>query len=111
MLGNSNNYTSPVREKYVAVDRAIPQPEPALVTNTTAWSLLDELDVSLQVLREQIEMMNNTLSGVLSPDFESGPCPGPRVSSSTLTSRIASQADFVDDLTRTIINIRERLSV
>ena len=114
--GRPTNLVGDIREKMNPVrndvyrERGAPVPQ-VDITDKKAWQFLDELDVSLQELKEQIDLMNNMLSGVLRPDYEDGPVPGPRVSSSNLTSRIAAQADFVDDLTRTICNIRDRLSV
>ena len=100
MLGTVNTYKA--KEEPVTLTQS---------SDVNAWVLLDQLDVCLQELKEQIDIMNNMLAGVLTPDFEGNPVPGPRISSSNLTSRIAAQADFVDDLTRTISNIKGRLSV
>lgn len=114
MIGNANNYKNPVRGESIITNAGYARDEPVPITQSSdvnAWFLLDQLDVSLQELKEHIDIMNNMLSGVLRPDYDSGPVPGPRASSSNLTSRIATQADFVDDLTRTICNIRDRLSV
>ena len=84
--------------------------EDCIVDTPNVWSRLDELDVNLQALHEHILLLKDNLNGVLK-ETEDYPVPGPRTSNSALTSRVCAQSDFVDDITRIVVDLRGRLTV
>lgn len=104
--------------KYDHMAKKIPQTlnaaayrEECIVENIpNVWSRLDELDISLNDLKDQLDNLHGRLIGLMSipQDY---PVPGPRSYNSDITGRICQQLDFTDDLCRKVNDIRDRLTV
>ena len=82
------------------------------ITVHDVWSRLDELDATIQSVYDEVGDLNVKLNGVLRVEEDSiHPVPGPRAYSSPLESRVCAQADLVDDISRRLRDIRNRLTV
>ena len=87
-----------------------PEPNPEY---PTATQLLDELFLSIETLEMETSALFSQLERALSEVTETQiePRPGPRISNSNLTYRIAHAADLIDEITNRINLIRRRVTI
>lgn len=86
-----------------------PEPEQPLLSAT---ELLDDLFKSIELLEMETVGLFLQIDLVLTEDGpQCQPMPGPRVSSSVLTYRIAHAADLIDELTGRVNRIRNRITL
>lgn len=87
-------------------------PEPEVSRPATATELLEDLFKSIESLEMETAALIHQIDFVLtedSPQIE--PVPGPRVSTSVITYRIAHAADLIDEMARRVNNIRRRITL
>ena len=78
----------------------------------TATELMDDLYKAIELLEMETAGLIQRIDFVLTEDSpQCEPIPGPRVSTSVITYRIAHAADLIDDLTRRVNNIRRRITL
>ncbi len=78
----------------------------------TATELMDDLFKAIELLEMETAGLIARIDYVLTEDSpQCEPVPGPRVSTSVITYRIAHAADLIDDLTRRVNNIRRRITL
>ena len=88
-------------------------PEPEATRPCTATELLDDLFKSIESLEMETSGLFAQIDYVLTEvnETQCQPMPGPRVSSSVLTYRIAHAADLIDELTNRVNRIRNRITL
>ncbi len=87
-------------------------PEPETSRPSTATELMDDLFKAIELLEMETAGLIAQIDYVLTEDSpQCQPIPGPRVSTSVITYRIAHAADLIDDLTRRVNNIRNRVTL
>jgi hypothetical protein len=87
-----------------------PEPNPEY---PTATQLLDELFHSIETLEMETSALYAQIDRALAEVTETQiePRPGPRISNSNLTYRIARAADLIDEITNRVNLIRRRVTI
>lgn len=88
-------------------------PEQVTSRPCTATELLDDLFKSIELLEMETSGLFAQIDYVLAEvnETQCEPRPGPRVSNSNLTYRIAHAADLIDELTNRVNLIRRRITL